>query len=190
MYTCFRIFESFPHHRFRLNSGSRFQFRPEPEPEFCLQFRPEIPVNRNSGRGLMTMNQLHINMTKCCYIIFKPKSRVIDQPYPNFQLKINDTIIKAVTHTKFLGVTIDENLDWGHHITDLKRKLYHSLSTLSKLKSSVPEDILRDLYYTLFESHLVYSISAWGGLAEHKISHIHKIQKKCSGSCLGTLKPT
>lgn len=126
----------------------------------------------------MKLNQLHINMSKCCYIVFKPNSRVVDQPYPNFQLKIENVVIKHVTHTKFLGVTIDENLNWNNHLTDLKRKLYYALSTLSRIKDCVPEELHKDLYYTLFESHLTYCISAWGSIAQSKMDAIHKIQKK------------
>ena len=87
----------------------------------------------------MVLNKLHINMTKCCYILFKPNSKEIDQPYPDLHLNINGAIIKQVTHTKFLGVTIDEDLSWDQHITDLKRNLYYSLSTLNRIKDFVPK---------------------------------------------------
>ena len=126
----------------------------------------------------MNLNKLHINMSKCCYMIFKPKNNVIDQPYPLLQLKINDTVIKHVSHTKFLGVTIDEKLNWDQHIKDLKRKLYHSLSTLSFIKKTVPENLLKDLYCTLFESHLTYCISVFGGTTQSKLEPLHKLQKK------------
>ena len=111
-------------------------------------------------------------------MIFKPKTNLVDQPYPLLQLKINGTVIKNVKHTTFLGVTIDENLNWDQHIKDLKRKLYHSLSTLSYIKKSVPDHILKDLYCTLFESHLTYCISVYGGSSQSKIDSLHKIQKK------------
>ena len=125
----------------------------------------------------MTLNKLHINMTKCCYILFKPKSSAVDQPYPDLHLTINGTIIKQVSHAKFLGVTIDENLDWDQHISDLRRKLYHSLATLNRIKHFIPEKFYKDLYYTLFESSITYCISVWG-VAQKKLDKIHLIQKK------------
>ena len=125
----------------------------------------------------MVVNKLHINMTKCCYILFKPKSKQVDQPYQDFNLKINGTVIKQVTHTKFLGVTIDEDLNWDHHITDLKRNLYYALSTINRIKHFVPIKFHKDLYYTLFESRLCYCISAWG-MSQKTLDKIHVIQKK------------
>ena len=125
----------------------------------------------------MFSNKLHINMSKCCYIHFRPTSSIIDQPYPNHQLVIGNKVIKQVKHTKFLGVTIDENLNWDQHIRDLKRKLYYSFSTLNRIRHFITEELHKDLYYTLFESHLSYCISAWGGVHQSKLDPIHKIQK-------------
>ena len=65
----------------------------------------------------MIFNKLHINMTKCSYILFKPNGKHTEEPLPHHQLVINNTIIKQVSHTKFLGVIIDENLSWDNHIT-------------------------------------------------------------------------
>ena len=38
-------------------------------------------------------------------------------------LKIHDNIIPKITHTKFLGVIIDDRLSWDHHIKALTKKL-------------------------------------------------------------------
>ena len=127
----------------------------------------------------MTLNKLHINMKKCCYMIFKPPRKPIkDEDSVNaFELILNGQKIKHVTHAKFLGVTIDENLNWEQHIKDLKRKLYYAVSTLNHMRKYVPQKLIKDLYYTLFESHLSYCISAWGSTPS-KLDPIHKIQKK------------
>ena len=136
----------------------------------------------------MQVNKLHINMNKCCYIHFKPTSRLQDQPYPNFQLTINNTVIKQVTHTKFLGVTIDDKLNWDQHIIDLRRKLCYSVSTLNRIKNDIPDHLHKDLYYTLFESHLSYCISVFGGINRSKLDVIHKMQKKVIRILFGDLE--
>ena len=125
----------------------------------------------------MQTNKLHINMTKCCYIIFKPKGSA-NKDVGHEELRLNNSVIKNVDFTKFLGVTIDKDLNWNQHFIDLKRKLYHALSTLNRIKHCIPEKLQRDLYFTLFESHLSYCISAWGGVSNSKLDSIHRIQKK------------
>ena len=126
----------------------------------------------------MVLNKLHINLTKCCYMIFKPQRRLVDQPYPNLELKIGDFVIKHVLSTKFLGVTIDENLNWDQHLTDLKRRLCYSISTIKRIKSFMPANLHKDLYHTLFESHMGYCLSSFGGISLNKMEPIHKLQKK------------
>ena len=130
----------------------------------------------------MYLNKLHINMSKCCYIHFKPKISVKNIPTDsNFehQLLIDDFPIKKTSQTKFLGVIIDENLSWEPHITALRRKLNQAASTLHRIRDSIPEHLHKSLYHTLFESHLVYCISVWGGCSLYKIARLWILQKNC-----------
>ena len=66
-----------------------------------------------------------------------------------------------------------------NHIKALKRTLNHSTSTLCRLRCSFPEFLHQQLYYTLFESHLSYCISVWGGAAKQRISSLFTAQKYC-----------
>ena len=131
----------------------------------------------------MAHNKLHINMEKCCFIHFEPNSHKTKEIKPeeaiSHQLKINEICLKKVTSTKFLGVTIDNKLSWGPHIKELKRKLNFAISTLSRIKNCIPQNLHRDLYYTLFESHLSYCISVWGCIPQYQMNELHIIQKKC-----------
>ena len=46
----------------------------------------------------------------------------------------------------------------------------------------------KGIYHTLFESHLTYSISVWGGVSESKIETVFKIQKKVMRILFGDTK--
>ena len=97
----------------------------------------------------MASNKLHINMGKCCFIEFKTKNKNNKEASPDddtHQLILDDIPIKKVKATKFLGITIDEELNWNQHFTDLKRKLYHSLSTLNRIKHQVFPTICTKTY--------------------------------------------
>ena len=60
-----------------------------------------------------------------------------------------------------------------------QKKLSCQAGLLNKLKDQVPPHLHKDLYHTLFESHLRYGISAWGGVSKSKLSPLFVIQKKC-----------
>ena len=106
----------------------------------------------------MILNKLHVNMSKCCYMHFKPNSASHDEN-PDLKLEIDSFVIKQCTETRFLGVIFDDQLNWDAHIKHLKRKLNFAMATLYRIMDSIPKVIHRDLYYTLFESHLSYCIS-------------------------------
>ena len=130
----------------------------------------------------MTSNKLHINMGKCCYIHFKPKHTCPDSDY---FLHINGEAIKQVTQTRFLGIIIDDKLSWSQHINYLVGKLKCSIGALNRIKNYVPDKVLIDLYYTLFESHLTYGISIWGGVPSTKLEKLFILQKQCIRSLFG-----
>ena len=130
----------------------------------------------------MLVNKLHINMSKCCFIDFKPDS--------NLCLKINNVVIKQVNEARFLGVTLDENLNWKSHIHKLSKKLSCSAGILNLIKDSIPEDLYKSLYFTLFENHLSYGITVWGGVSNNKLELLFKLQKKCMRILFGDKEET
>jgi hypothetical protein len=129
----------------------------------------------------MQANKLHINMDKCCYMHFKPKSKLNNHAeFDTYTtLSINGDEIKEVDETKFLGVIIDNKLTWNAHITSLVKKLKCCTGQLNRLRESVPNQLLKDLYHTLFESHLSYGISVWGNVPSTKMTPVATSQKHC-----------
>ena len=94
-------------------------------------------------------------------MIFCSKQRILKSTeIPN--VIINHTPIERVTYFKFLGVMIDSNLTWSHHINYISNTLTRICGVLSRLKHYVPVLILKIIYNSLFLSHLNYGITAWG----------------------------
>ena len=137
----------------------------------------------------MTLNKLHINMSKCCYVHFRPRVTVNTSVHESeVELSIDGFPIKKCKTAKFLGVILDEHLTWEPHIAALKRKLGYASATLNRIRDSIPEDLHTDLYYTLFESHLTYCISVWGGSSKTNITKIWLAQKHCVRILFGNKK--
>ena len=84
--------------------------------------------------------------------------------------------IERVTYFKCIGVIIDSNLTWSHHINHKSNKLSRICGVLSRLKHYVglPVLILKIIYNSLFLSHLNYGITAWGFNVRPRIKTLHK----------------
>ena len=62
---------------------------------------------------------------------------------------------------KYLGVKIDENLNWHHHINDLAAKLNRANALLFKIKNYVNQKVLRSTYFAIFDWHFNYANLIW-----------------------------
>ena len=132
----------------------------------------------NAINTYMKCNLLHINIKKCCYMHFKPNMKNDATDYSDLTLVLGHIPIKPVSETKFLGVIIDDKLSWLPHIKYLNTKLNCGIGKLNRIRHLIPPHLHKNLYYTLFESHLSYGISAWGGDLK-SLNPIFITQKKC-----------
>ena len=87
-------------------------------------------VNNDLGAYLewLFSNKLKINIEKTKYIVFKQKNKIINELYIN----INGVSIEKVMCIKYLGLIVDENLNWSPHITKISEKIVSMLSALYK----------------------------------------------------------
>ena len=144
----------------------------------------------------MVSNLLHINLDKSCFMNFpksykdmqiKTSKTEICNPEPNetailhktgLKLFIGSTSIKEVTEIRFLGVTFDTKLNWNAHITQVQKKLKIAFATIKRISEYIPFTNHKSIYHTLFESHLSYCVSVWGGAKKKSIYKIFTLQKR------------
>ena len=90
---------------------------------------------------------------------------------------LDDVSLERVNSTKFLGVIIDENLTWKHHIDVISETIFRDIGMLSKLKHYVSGYILYSLYCTFVLPYVNYGILIWGNTYKVYLDTIFKLQK-------------
>ena len=73
---------------------------------------------------------------------------------------------------------IDEFLHWRTHYTILRTTLERSVGLLAKLRYFTSANLLRTVYYAIFESYLRYGCQVWGQNKNAYTNEISKIQDK------------
>ena len=91
----------------------------------------------------------------------------------------DDLIIKQSSYILFLGIFIDENLNWKKQIHNIKNKLNRCISLINRLKSKFNRESLMNIYYSLFHSHLHYCSILWGNTYFSNIKCITILQNRC-----------
>ena len=76
-------------------------------------------------------------------------------------IKLCGKILYPTEGIKYLGVKIDTNLTWQHHLSDLSIKLNRPHALLFKMRKYVSLKILRCIYFAIFDSYLSYCCLVW-----------------------------
>ena len=121
----------------------------------------------------LAVNKLSLNASKTKFMVFHNYQRTLaENDIP--QLMINNTIIEKVNEFNFLGLTINEFLNWRSHSAKIANKISRTLGVMNRLKRYLPFSAMKLMYDSLVLSHLRFGISCWG----FECDRIFKLQKR------------
>jgi hypothetical protein len=118
------------------------------------------------------VNKLSLNIQKTNYMLFGNKTNI------NTDISFNENSIERVKVTKFLGVYIDENLNWKHQIKHITSKISKSIAIICKVRNIVDKNVLKVLYCSLILPYLNYCVAIWGNSYKTNLKSIVLLQKK------------
>ena len=87
---------------------------------------------------------------------------------------------------KYLGVIMDDKLNFGDHIKIIENKVARGVGILSKLKHFLPQTILLQLYHTLVHSLLLYGIIIWGNTFPTYMQKLNALKNRAIKAISGT----
>ena len=77
-------------------------------------------------------------------------------------LVISGIPIERVYESKFLGVIIDDSLNWTRHVKTVQSKMARYIGILYKIKKYLPLQARLQIYHSLIQSHVNYCSLVWG----------------------------
>ena len=107
----------------------------------------------------LSANRLSLNVAKSKLLYFTNKNR---NSLQNITIKINNETLKEVDSAKYLGVYMDNKLNWSTHTNNVKLRLSKGISMLALIRHYVPDSVRRSLYFTFVNSHTDYNLLNWG----------------------------
>ena len=120
-------------------------------------------------------NQLSVNASKTKYMLISSKKNTTKS---TATLKIDDENLDQVTHTKFLGLLLDQHLCWDQHIQYCAKKISSGLYALNSAKHILNSCHLRMLYHTMVNPYLLYGNILWGGAYQKYTKRLNIMQKR------------
>ncbi len=79
---------------------------------------------------------------------------------------------------KFLGINIDENLDWIIHTKQIKKKIGKGNYLLWRYRNKLTDKMKETIYECFIRTHITYCISVWGAKKTNSLTDLKKLIKK------------
>ena len=97
---------------------------------------------------------LSINIEKTHYIQFKTKNK------PTFDINFvcDNNSITPVTDIKFLGIYLQDSINWSCHIEYIIPKLSSACYIMRSIKPIMPINTLKTVYYSHFNAIITYGL--------------------------------
>ena len=140
-----------------------------------------IHANKNCLRLHQLINEwfyenlLTLNVEKTKFIFFKTRNKPLTELPPVF---IDGTEIERVSHNKYLGLMLDEQLNWGHHISLIRKTVNPYLCMLRRTAYLLPSCTRLSVYYSYIHCHFMYLISLWGFTTDYNLTDLQVLQNK------------
>ena len=125
-------------------------------------------------------NKLSLNVVKTNSLVIGSRLHIQKienqtEARPNFE--IGGEKIDMITDTKYLGVQIDDKLQWDRHIEQVKAKALRTIGLIKHAKKFFPIGELQKMYRGIVEPHFSYCCSVWGCCTKTKLNSLKKDPK-------------
>ena len=133
---------------------------------------------RNNFRRLkqwFVCNTLTLNADKSYFSVYHANKFV---PEGLEEIATGDTVIKRSRTVKYIGLHIDELLNWKTHIAYLNESLIKLFGIFNQLKDYVSAKLARQIYYSFVYSRITYGIEFYGSCAKTSLERVQILQNK------------
>ena len=123
----------------------------------------------------LVTNKLSLNILKTEYMIIGTEQSLI-QLGSIPKIKIKDRYLRRVEKTKALGLIIDDNLRWNHHIDYICSKVKRNIGVISRTRGCIPKRSSVQLCHSLVEPYFICGNTIWGFCDNNLIDKLQCLQ--------------
>lgn len=134
----------------------------------------EVNSDLQKYMSWLQQNKLKINSKKTTYMLFKQKnSRVIP-----VEIKMNNEVLQRVSYTNYLGLNIDDKLNWQEHYQKIVKKMLPMIGAIYRSRDYLNVTSKYKIYNGFFLSVFRYLITIWGACSTSLFKKYQILQNK------------
>ena len=154
---------------------------------FSSDLIPDISKNVNSDllclKTWMDSNKLSLNVTKTQTILIDGRKKLKDienSETQNLHIIIGQEPVSKIKHTEYLGIEVDQYLNWDEHISALIKKISSGIGMLRYGKKYLPLTTVQSMYRSIIEPHLRFCCSVWAVCNGTALNKLQKLQNRAA----------
>ena len=130
-----------------------------------ISFNSIHTINNAENEELMLLktwldeNELSLNVTKPQSLLIgsRHKIKALERP-DSFKLSesIENEPVSSVADTKYLGLQVDQYLNWEQYVLLMTKKPFKGIGMLQYIKQYFPLKIIQKMYPNLIELYFIY----------------------------------
>ena len=121
----------------------------------------------------LSVNRLSLNIKKTKYMIITHKTFL-----NNYKIRIRRKKIKRTNCIKFLGIQMDDKLNFDSHAIYICGKVARAVGVINRISYHLSFQQLVNLYYSIIYPHLIYCITVWGRSGSTGMGRVQRIQRR------------
>lgn len=118
----------------------------------------------------------HYNTSKTKFMIIKTINQNLSNEF--FQLELNNEKIERTSEYCYLGLTINETLNFSSHVIKVGKKICPYIGAIKRLRNYISNKALKAVYYAFVHSHPIYCLPVWGAVPDTYLNSLKTLQNK------------
>ena len=108
----------------------------------------------------------------------KKERKDLHNPSPSINVKINEQVIKSSPDLKLLGVTLDDELSFSTHISDICKMASKIVGVLVLFRNMIPREAKLQLYKLAILPNLTYCHIVWHFCQASDARKLERVQER------------
>ena len=124
------------------------------------------------------LNHMALNPNKTKYMLITTRQKRQNIKKSFNPIIIDKTAIKEVNSHKLLGLTIDNNLSWANHITNICNQISKKVFVLSRIKHILNPQSRKLYFFAHIQSIIDYASTIWDNCSDINLKPLRSLHRR------------
>jgi hypothetical protein len=136
----------------------------------------KLQVCLRGVEGWYKCNRLKVNALKSNIMLIGSRQKLNSADSNNMKIIYDSEELQKIIKTKYLGVVLDECLNWKPQVSNICKNVAPKLALLRRLRSQLPQKTLEQIYKSYIQPILEYCCTIWGYSGVENLNKIQHLQ--------------